>query len=210
MTAHGADKMSALPIFDETRREFVPAAPARQPAPSAPAAARTPPPAPRPSIRAQPAGERDDRLSVFQACLERIKQNLADNGNSADAETVDELIGFLNSPEAAKALADERDHQPIFAVSAAYIDVLAITSDESLAAQTLARKLIALGYELPKQGGDTRGWKRLLLWRDLLVRGRQPAELRDIYERALKFARQAPAGVDIKAALDHALETAPR
>jgi hypothetical protein len=202
--------MSALPIFDEARREFVPAAPAPQPAHCAPANERVPPPAPRPSIRVQPAGERDERLSVFQACLARLRQNLDDSGNAADAETVGDLIGFLNSPEAAKALADERDHQPIYAVSAAYIDVLAITSDEAAAAQTLARKLVALGYELPKQGGDTRGWKRLLLWRDQLVRGHLPAELGDTYQRALKFARKAPNGLDVKAALDYALAPDPR
>jgi len=197
--------MSALPIYDEVRREFVPATPAPQPAQSAAAAERGLPPSPRPSIRAQPAGDRDERLSVFQACLARIRRNLESSGNAADAETIGDLMGFLASREAAKALADERDHHPIYAVSAAFIDVLAITSDEAAAAQTLARKLVALGYELPKQGGDTRGWKRLLLWRDTLVRGHVPAELRDIYERALKFARKAPTGLDVKAALDYAV-----
>ena len=203
--------MSALPIFDETRGEFVPAT--RAPPPTvrcAPAVERAPPTAARPIVRIHPAGERDDRLSVFQACLTRVKRDLDGGGKAADAHTIGELIGFLNSPEAAKALADERDHQPIYAVSAAFIDVLAIVSDESVAAQTLARKLVALGYELPKQGGDTRGWKRLLLWRDQLVRGRLPAEFGDIYERALKFARQAPNGLDLNAALAHALKADPR
>jgi hypothetical protein len=202
--------MSALPIFDETRGEFVPATPAPPPtAKCAPAAERAPPAAARASVRVQPAGERDDRLSVFQACLARVKRDLDGGGRTADAQTIGELIGFLNSPEAGKALADERDHQPIYAVCAAFIDVLAIVSDESLAAQTLARKLVALGCELPKQGGDTRGWKRLLLWRDQLVRGRLPAELGDIYERALKFARQAPNELDLNAALAHALKADP-
>ena len=202
-------KMSALPIFDETRREFVPAALPPQPAQSAPASERAAPPTPRPTIRLQPA-ERDDRLSVFESCLIRVRRQFDERGQTADAETIGDLIGFLNSPQAAKALADERDHRPIYAVGAAYIDVLALTSDEAGAAQTLARKLVALGYELPKQGGDTRGWKRLLLWRDQLVRGHMPAELHDMYERALKFARKAPAALDVKAALEHALEPHPR
>jgi hypothetical protein len=202
--------MSALPIFDEARREFVPATPAPQSARCAPATPRVPPPAPRPSIRLPSPGEGDDRLSLFQSCLARIKQTLEDSGNGADAETIGELLGVLHSPDAAKALADERDQRPIYAVSAAYIDVLAITSDESAAAQTLARKLVALGYELPKQGGDTRGWKRLLLWRDHLARGLKPADLREVYERALKFARKNPTAVDVKAALDYALAPDPR
>jgi len=61
------------------------------------------------------------------------------------------------------------------------------------------------GYDLPKHGGDTRGWKRLLLWRDQLVRGKLP-DMREIYERALHFARQAPMAMDLKAAMDYALD----
>ena len=202
--------MSALPIFDEARREFVPAATAPQPVRSAPAQPRVPPSAPPPSIRLAPSVEGDERLSQFQGCLARIKHMLEESGHAGDAQTVGELLAFLHSPEAANALADERDHQPIYAISAAFIDVLAIISDESAAAQTLARKLIALGYELPKQGGDTRGWKRLLLWRDQLARGLMPADLREVYERALKFARKNPTGLDLKAALDHALASDPR
>ena len=201
--------MSALPIFDETLREFVPAAPP-QPARAAPARPRVPPPSLPPSVRLVPPPERDERLSHFQSCLVRVKQMLEDGGNAADATTVGSLVAFLHSPQAAKALADERDHRPIYAVAAAYIDVLSAVSDESAAAQTLARKLIALGYDLPKQGGDTRGWKRLLMWRDNLARGLMPAEMRETYERALKFARPHASAVDVKAALDHAsAEAAP-
>jgi len=196
--------MSALPIFDETRREFVSAAPATPAAATSPPAAASPP-APRSAARSQ--GDRDDRLATYRACLARIKRSL-DDGN-VDAATVGELIEFLASPAAAKALADARDHQPIYAVSAAYIDVLALTGDEAAAAQTLALRLVALGYELPKQGGDTRGWKRLLLWRDQLVRGHMPPELRDIYGRALKFARKAPTNLDVAGALDYATGTPP-
>jgi hypothetical protein len=199
--------MSALPIFDEARREFLPVPAAPQPAP--PARARvTPPPSP-PSARVIPRVERDERLCHFQSCLARVKQTIEEAGNGADAATLGELIAFLHSPQAAEALSDERDHRPIYAVAAAYIDVLSTVSDESAAAQTLARKLIALGYELPKQGGDTRGWKRLLLWRDNLARGLIPADLREVYERALKFARKHPTAVDVKAALDDAAPAVP-
>jgi hypothetical protein len=193
--------MSALPIFDEARREFLPA-PAPPPAP--PARARVTSPPARPSARVIPPVERDERLCHFQSCLARVKQTLEEAGSAADAATLDEIIAFLHSPQAASALSDERDHRPIYAVAAAYIDVLSTVSDESAAAQTLARKLIALGYELPKHGGDTRGWKRLLVWRDNVARGLIPADLREVYERALKFARKHPAAVDVKAALDDA------
>jgi hypothetical protein len=195
--------MSALPIFDETLREFLPA-PAPRPARTTSARARMLPPPPPPSVRMVPPPERDERLSHFQSCLTRVKQTLEEDGNTGDAATLGELLAFLHSPQAATALADERDHRPIYAVATAYIDVLSTMSDESAAAQTLARKLIALGYDLPKQGGDTRGWKRLLLWRDNLARGLMPADMRETYERALKFARKHPTTVDLKAALAEA------
>ena len=155
-----------------------------------------------------PLPERDERLCHFQVCLARVRQTLEEGGHAADAATLGDLIAFFHSPQAAKALAEERDHRPIYAVAAAYLDVLTVVSDESAAAQTLARKLIALGYDLPKQGSDTRGWKRLLLWRDNLARGLMPMDMREIYERALKFARKHPTTVDLKAALDHALTAA--
>jgi hypothetical protein len=199
--------MSALPIFDEVRREFLPVPAAPQPAaPRVRTRVSTLPPPP--SARVIPPLEREERLCHLQSCLARIKQTLEETGSAADAATLGELIAFLHSPQAAKALADERDHLPVYAVAAAYIDVLANMSDESAAAQTLARKLIGLGYELPKQGGDTRGWKRLLLWRDNLARGLIPADLREVYERALKFARNHPTAVDVKAALDDAVAPA--
>jgi len=194
--------MSALPIFDEVRREFLPAS---VPPPAPPARMRVTTPPSRPSPRIVPPVERDERLCHFQSCLTRVKQTLEEAGTAADAATLGELIAFLHSPQAAKALADERDHRPIYAVAAAYIDVLSAVSDESVAAQTLARKLIALGYDMPKQGGDTRGWKRLLLWRDNLARGLIPADLCEVYERAVRFARKNPNTVDVKAALDDAL-----
>ncbi len=197
--------MSALPIFDEARREFLPLPAVPQPAPRAPRVAA---PAAPPTARVIPPVERDERLCHFQSCLARIKQTLEEAGNVADAGTVGELIAFLHSARGEKALADERDHRPIYAVAAAYIDVLATISDESAAAQALARKLIALGYELPKHGGDTRGWKRLLLWRDNLARGLVPADLREVYERALRFARKHPNALDVKAALDDAMAPA--
>jgi len=200
--------MSALPIFDETLREFLPAAPP-PPARARPPRSRVLPSPPPPSVRLVPPPERDERLAHFQSCLTRVKQTLEEGGNTADAATLGELVAFLHSPQAAKALADERDHRPIYAIAAAYIDVLSAVSDESAAAQTLARRLIALGYELPKQGGDTRGWKRLLLWRDNLARGLLPADMRETYERALKFARKHPNTVDLKATLDHALAAEP-
>jgi hypothetical protein len=198
--------MGALPVFDERRGEYVPAAPAASNA-AAPAVERSAEELPAAD---RPLGpERRGRVAVFQACLGRLKQSLEAGGNGEDAALLGEIIEFLATREAPApkpAAPADPDHQPIFAVCAAFIDAQASMSvDETVAAQALARKLVIQGYELPKHGGDTRGWKRLLLWRDQLVRGRLP-DMRETYERALHFARQAPMAMDLKAAMDYALD----
>lgn len=195
--------MTALPIFDETRREFVSAP---EPAPPASLEASTPATsgaAPATGTGAVPS-DRSDPVGRFHACLARLHRDLCGSGNIEDAETIAELIQFLNRHRAAAST--DAECQPIFAVSAAYIDALTtICIDEAASAQLLARSLVGLGYALPKQGGDTRGWKRLLVWRDQLHRGRLPNEMREVYDRALRFARHAPMEIDLKAALDYAL-----
>lgn len=60
--------------------------------------------------------------------------------------------------------------------------VRAVTSVEILedcsyspeaAAQYVTRQLVRAGAALPQEGGDPRGWKRLLIWRDRLLHLRQ-------------------------------------
>jgi len=199
--------MGALPVFDERRGEYVPAAPAAHDALEAAVEHLVEVSA---SIDRPPGPERRGRVAIFQACLGRLKQSLEANGSDEDAALLGEIIEFLAVREAASppkpAAPADPDHQPIFAVCAAFIDAQASMSvDETIAAQALARKLVIQGYDLPKHGGDTRGWKRLLLWRDQLVRGKLP-DMREIYERALHFARQAPMAMDLKAAMDYALD----
>jgi len=203
--------MSAVPIFDERRREFV----ERRPEPPPPAKPESSAPAVRTSGPASSSVALVPtvpmpRLPVLQAYLRRLRHKFDDSGEVADAQIIGELIVLLGGSENVKAAALESDHQPIYAVCAAYITALTnISTDETQAAQLLARKLITQGYALPRQGGDTRGWKRLLWWRDQLERGRLPGELRNIYERTLKFALQAPNDIDLKAALENACDLDP-
>ena len=44
-------------------------------------------------------------------------------------------------------------------------------SHEAEAAQVVMRRLVAAGIPAPQQGGDARGWKRLLEWRTDLTNG---------------------------------------
>ena len=196
--------MAALPVYDESRGEFVDA-------PAVPVAKHAPPIArvgtPGAALTATAAGERRRGPEQLLPHLERIRRDLKIAGKAADAEILAELIELMgrSAPRQVEAGPDP-DHQPIFAVCAAYVTALtAISVDEAAAAQLLARKLIGLGYGLPKHGGDTRGWKRLLIWRDHLERGRFPPELREIYDRAFRLVRHAPTDIDLKAVLDAAM-----
>ena len=57
----------------------------------------------------------------------------------------------------------------LLARGAAVIDLLIKAgADESEAAQMVMRRLMAAGVPAPKQGGDARGWRRLLEWRTAL------------------------------------------
>jgi hypothetical protein len=78
-------------------------------------------------------------------------------------------------------------------------------TDEATAAQALALRLVSLGHELPRRGGDTRGWKRLLLWRNRLERRQLPPTMTDIYRRALEFARHDLERLNVDAALEHVM-----
>jgi hypothetical protein len=49
-------------------------------------------------------------------------------------------------------------------------------NDESKAAQAVMRLLMAAGVPPPQKGGDARGWRRLLEWRDRLAHGIVSAE----------------------------------
>jgi len=199
--------MTTFPIYDESRGEFVEATsksspadrPKRMAAPTA--LKRNPGETPYLPIEAP-----EQRVDFFLQSLERMKRAFEQQGNTGDAAVLGEIAKYLILHRA-EAETAESDVKPIYAVAAAYIAALTTitSSDEATAAQSLARKLVSLGYELPKGGGDTRGWKRLLVWRDRLERRQLPVALTDVYKRALVFARQDLTHLNVNAALDHAL-----
>ena len=64
----------------------------------------------------------------------------------------------------------------LLARGAAVIDLLIKAgADENEAAQTVMRRLMAAGVPPPKQGGDARGWRRLLERWTVFSRGSGPA-----------------------------------
>jgi hypothetical protein len=160
----------------------------------------------RPNVRISAEPSHSLKVARFVVCPRRVQSELSQLGKDGDAHTINELIAYLGAGEGASAApaAAEGDH-PVHAVAAAYITALTrVSVDEDTAAQLLARKLVAHGYPLPRRGGDARGWKRLLMWRDQLARGRLAEPLYAVYEDTLKFAARKPADVDLSGALVHA------
>lgn len=54
--------------------------------------------------------------------------------------------------------------------------------DESEAAQNVMRRLIAVGVPAPARGGDSRGWQRLLEFRNILLNGGGPEDAKYEYK----------------------------
>jgi hypothetical protein len=146
------------------------------------------------------------KLDTFVQFLQRVKRGLETSGQSDEAALAEELAAYLMLQHEEEETADS-DLNPMFAVAAAYLAVLTTISaiDEATAAQALALRLVSLGHELPRRGGDTRGWKRLLLWRNRLERRQLPPTMTDIYRRALEFARHDLERLNVDAALEHVM-----
>lgn len=82
---------------------------------------------------------------------------------------------------------DEREIDFIHAFAAAEISYLVFTgTDEAAAAQKTARRLISDTVPMPQDGGDPRGWVRLLKWRESLKQKRYPEALHATYEARLE------------------------
>lgn len=107
-----------------------------------------------------------------------------------------------------KGVANRRKQRPpsdlLLARGAAVIDLLIKAgADESEAAQTVMRRLMAAGVPPPKQGGDARGWRRLLEWRAALLQGGGSSEARKEYKG---FTREIdPADERVRRVLDEQL-----
>jgi hypothetical protein len=67
------------------------------------------------------------------------------------------------------------------------------------------RKLIATGVPAPRQGGDARGWKRLLSSRAYLSQGLCSAEAREEYQDFTRELETIPANERVKRVLDEQL-----
>ena len=91
----------------------------------------------------------------------------------------------------------------VLARASGVIDILiqaGFTSER--AAQKVARQMVAKGARLPEQGGDARGWKRLLDWRDRLIQGRQADDALSEYLRFREMVQKIPAAERLQRVVD--------
>jgi len=121
-----------------------------------------------------------DPVALGAKCLHAVVAQLAEEGvPQEDLQPLNDLEArvrqFMAQTQGA-AVANRRKQRPpsdlLLARGAAVIDLLIKAgADEGEAAQTVMRRLMAAGVPPPKQGGDARGWRRLLEWRATILQG---------------------------------------
>jgi hypothetical protein len=172
-------------------------------------------------LRQTHAASGGDRLSLGAECLGAVIRELADEGLAKEdlqplvdleAELRKHLAPLAATPSTAtpKALPGERERrrgrppsEEMLGRVAAVIDLLVKAGyDEAHAAQLLTRKLLAAGVSPPLQGGDARGWKRLLFWRADLSFGLASPEAKDEYRAFTRELETIPANERVKRVLD--------
>jgi hypothetical protein len=156
----------------------------------------------------------DDKASLGAKCLHVVIAELAAEGVSQeDLKPLADLEAFLASLKTQGDGETRRNRRrgsspsSIFlARIAAVVDLLVKAGyDESEAAQLVMRRLIAAGVPPPAQGGDARGWRRLLESRTEIVHGIGPEEVRQEYQAFTREIEAIPASERVKRVLDERL-----
>ncbi|ODA66535.1 hypothetical protein A7A08_02658 [Methyloligella halotolerans] len=140
-------------------------------------------------------------------CLDVVIDHLREDGISETAlQPLIDLKGLVDGKGTSSQKNRRKNYPPSDALLArvsAIIDLLVKAGyDESEAAQTLMRRLLAVGVQPPPQGGDARGWRRLLEWRSHLQHGLASIEAKTEYKDFTKELEEIPAGDRIKVVLD--------
>ena len=164
--------------------------------------------------------EAGDATSLGVKCLRAVIAQLAEEGVSPeDLQPLVDLDAHLGGgesseqspPETSPETPRDRRHASapsptLLARAAAVIDLLVKGGqDESEAAQTVMRRLVVAGVPPPTQGGDARGWRRLLEWRNMLLHGIGPEDARHEYQTFAHELESIPAAERVKRVLDERL-----
>lgn len=160
------------------------------------------------------AGRRRGRLALGAKCLHVLIAQLAEEGvPRQELQPLVDLEAFLRElkeQSVSKSAANRRKGRPpselLLARASAVIDLLIKAGhDENKAAQAVMRLLVAGGVPPPQQGGDARGWRRLLEWRTDLQHGLVSAEAQHEYQDFTRELDAIPAGERVKRVVDEQL-----
>jgi hypothetical protein len=136
-----------------------------------------------------PDESKEGKLAFAAKCLKVVIAHLAEEGvPQADLDPLIQLEAHLKAAatpdQSISPSPSRRDRRrsaspslEILARASALIDLLVRGGyEENEAAQTIMRRLIASGVPAPAKGGDARGWKRLLEFRNDMLHGIGPPE----------------------------------
>jgi hypothetical protein len=155
-----------------------------------------------------------DKTMLGTKCLHVLIVQLAQEGiPQEDLQPLIDLemsIEALKSQPQAESGANRRRRRPpsdiLLARAAVVIDLFVKRGyDEGEAAQLIMRRMLSAGIPPPKQGGDSRGWKRLLAWRTDLSHGIGSPEAKDEYRDFTRDIEAIPADERLQRVLDEQL-----
>lgn len=169
------------------------------------------------ALRDTHTAEEGDVTALGAKCLRVVITQLAADGVSPeDLQPLVDLQAHLGAAKQKQRqspldLPRDRRHNSspspiLLARAAAVIDLLVRAGqDESEAAQSVMRRLVAAGVPPPEKGGDARGWRRLLEWRNSLLHGVGPEEARHEYRTFARELETIPPAERVKRVVDEKL-----
>lgn len=158
-------------------------------------------------------GKPDDKLELGVKCLHAVIAQLTEDGLSADdvqpLVDLEAIVQRLRTQDR-KAVVNRRRGRPpsdiLLARASVMIDLLIKSGqDENQAAQTVMRLLMAAGVPAPLRGGDARGWRRLLEYRNEFAHGVGSPEALYEYKDFTREIEAIPPETRVKRVLDEQL-----
>lgn len=156
----------------------------------------------------QPHERRDAALDYMFEVAELL--TLEADGDDIIAPLLD-VIPFIADPAASPLFQDRRavasaPSEAVLARAAATVDVLmSMGHTAEGAGQIVARQIVNARAGLPNEGGDVRGWRRLLIWRERLLALKKPAAGWQVYCEFGKTIEAMPRPEAVRRAQDGTL-----
>ena len=166
------------------------------------------------ALRKMHGQDPEDKASLGIKCLHAVITQLAAEGVSAeDLQPLADLDSLVRDSKTKPVTPSQRERRRSLAPSpillaraAAVIDLLVKSGqEESEAAQAVMRRMVIAGVPPPTQGGDARGWRRLLEWRNHMLQGFGPDDTIQEYKAFAREIEAIPPGERVARVLDERL-----